>query len=133
MMHDYGTARKSAKIPIKYFSGLVIAAIFFGIVVLAVMADSNNTRTWLQQPQAGDVYEINENGTYTLYRIQQVKGDTIVMNPHEYKADRASGLRKLKKTYPDAYSTEEIPMAKSELSALYAERALRKIERKQKQ
>lgn len=132
MVHDYGIARKNVKIPLKFFSGLVIAAIFLGAVILAVITDSNNTRNWLQQPQAGDVYEIKENGTYTLYRIQQVKGDTLVMNPYEYNADRASALRKLKKTYPDAYSAEEIPMVKSELAALYAERALRKIERKQK-
>jgi len=130
MVVDYRVARKTAKTPLKYFSGLIIAAVFFILAVLAVVTDKDNTDTWLQQPQTGDVYEVKRDGAYTLYRIQKVRKDTVLMNPYEFSTDKSSALRKLKKTYPNAYEEEVMPFAKTELATMYAEREIRRIERK---
>lgn len=124
------TARKKAKTPLKYYSWLIIATLFFAFAIFAVFTDSRDTKAWLQQPQAGDVYEIKEDGEYTLYRVKEIKGDTVIVNPHELTVDKLSALRELKNNYPDAYSDSTINLVKNELTAMYAVRTLKRINRK---
>lgn len=126
----YAQARKKAKTPIKYYSWLIIVAVFFAFAVFAVITENKDTKAWLQQPQAGDVYEIKKDDGYTLYRIKEIKGDTVVVNLHEYTVEKTSALRRLKKDYPNTYSDSAVPLAKSELMAMYEARTLKRINRK---
>jgi len=130
LLASYAPERKKAKTPLKYYSWLIIVALFVVFAVFAVFTESKDTKAWLQQPQAGDVYEMKEDGEYTLYRVKGIKGDTIFLNPHEYTADKMSALRKLKNNYPDAYSGSIIALAKKQLNAMYEAKTLKRINRK---
>lgn len=130
LLASYTPERKKAKTPLKYYSWLIIVALFVVFAVFAVFTESKDTKAWLQQPQAGDVYEMKEDGEYTLYRVKEIKGDTIFVNPHEYTADKLSALRKLKNNYPDAYSDSTIALAKNQLNAMYEAKTLKRINRK---
>lgn len=130
LLAAYTTARKKAKTPLRYYSWLILVSLFAVFAVFAVFTESKDTQAWLQQPQAGDVYEMKKDGTYTLYRVKEIKGDTVFVNLHQYTADKLSALRKLKKNYPNAYSDSTIGLAKAELTALYAARTLKRINRK---
>jgi len=126
----YTAARKKAKIPLKYYSWLIIVFLFVLFAVFAVLFENKDTKTWLQQPKPGDIYEMKEDGLYTLYRVKAIKGDSIFVNPHEFTADKLSGLRKLKSDHPDGYSDTTIGFTRHELEALYTSKVLKRISRK---
>ncbi len=129
LVQGYQTARKQAGISVRYFSWPIIAALFFGIAMIAVMTDSRKTDTFIQQPLAGDVYEIKGDDGYTLYRITEVNGDTVIMNPHLFTAEKLSAFRRLKNYDAEEYSDETFPLAKNELLVLRADGVIRKINR----
>lgn len=130
LLGGYMEARKKAKIPLKYYSWLIIAALFFALVIFSVFTESKATKARLQQPQVGDVYEMKEDGEYTLYRIKDIRGDSIQLNPYEYTAEKLSALRKLKNNYPDAYLDSTISLAIKELPAMYEAKIIKRINRK---
>lgn len=127
---SYAEARKKAKTPLKYYSWLMIAALFFVFALFAVITENKDTQAWLQQPRADDVYEIRDDGIYTLYRVKAVKGDTVWINPHQYTAGKLSALRKLKKEYANSYEDTAIGFTKRELNTMYQTRILKRINRK---
>ncbi|WP_233789236.1 hypothetical protein [Sphingobacterium sp. HMA12] len=121
------------KTPIGYFSGLILIGLLFGSAAAAGISGSIKTKKYLENPAAGDVYEIKreENGKslYTLYRIANVTMDSITFDVNDYEAEGTKGLRKLREQRGDSYS-EKIILARTEVAKMKADNRISTIERK---
>ncbi|WP_349681741.1 MULTISPECIES: hypothetical protein [unclassified Sphingobacterium] len=121
------------KTPIGYFSGLILIGLFFGSAAAVGISGSVKTKKYLENPIAGDVYEIKrkENGKslYTLYRIANVTTDSITFDVNNYEAEGTKGLRKLREQSGDSYS-EKITLARTEVIKMEADNRISTIERK---
>ncbi|HEX6426483.1 MAG TPA: hypothetical protein VF008_02310 [Niastella sp.] len=126
----YKEARQKSKTPLKFFSGLLLAGVFFVLVVFAVFFDRNNSTAWIQAPRAGDVYEVKEAEGYTLYKVVGLHDDSVTLVPHQFIVEKSSRLRKLKREHPDDYdNTSQFSIVRKDLKAMYDARTIKKVNR----
>ncbi|MDR2271096.1 MAG: zinc ribbon domain-containing protein [Sphingobacterium sp.] len=134
--HQTLTAIRSSgirKTPIGYFTGLIIIILFFATAAVAGISSSIKTKKYLENPIAGDIYEIKrvENGKslYTLYRVANVTKDSITFDVNDYEAEGTKGLRKLREQRSDNYS-EKVTLAHADVAKMKAENQISTIKRK---
>ena len=130
LQNSYTAASRQVKTSPKYFAGLILIGLFAGAATIAAFIGRSNSEAYIQSPKAGDIYEINENGVYTLYRVQAVTADSVSLNPHEYEATSRKKFRALKRDYPDSYANEAFSLSKQSLSAMFGERRISHVNRK---
>jgi hypothetical protein len=100
------------------------------IVVSGRQNDAKNAKLILD-PQAGDIFEIKTPADqYTLYKVGEVRGDSVFILPSQYETNRATGLDELKKKGDNAYLEELMPFSKSELKDMFSKGIIRDIDRK---
>ena len=127
---EYSKAKSSAKTPVKLFTGVLLVAAFFAFATYAAITSRADSGQWIQQPLAGDVYEVKEEEGYTLYKVVSLTKDSITILPHEYIVDRSTQLRKLRRNYPDDYDeAAQFSIARKELQTLYDSRVIRDVKR----
>lgn len=88
---DYQKVKAST--PILHFAGLmvIVAAIIAGVI-----SSHQNDKTMLasiEAAQPGDTYHVKyDSKEYTLWKVTEVKGDTVYFYPHQYVVNKLSGL-----------------------------------------
>lgn len=123
--------KSKLKIPWWTFSGvgLIIVFAIYG-VIQNEMNDQENAKLVLK-PQVGDVYEIKtEANTYTLYKVEQVNGDSTFMRFNNYEASQQSGLKELKQQGDTTYSEMIMGIQTSSLKKLLSDGKILDIDRK---
>ncbi len=130
VQNAYTDARRAFKTSPKYFAGLILAALFVGAATIAAFMGLSNSKTYIQAPRAGDVYEVKENGIYTLYRVKAITGDSVHLNAHLYEAAGLKEFRALKRDYADSFSDENFALSRAQLQSMFDDRRIRNIRRK---
>lgn len=130
MQNSYNDASRKVKTSPKYFAGLIIICLFVGAATIAAFVGRSNSEAYIQSPKTGDVYEINDNGVYTLYRVQAVTADSVSLNPHEYEATSRKKFRALKRDYPESYAEEVFSLSKQSLKQMFGARQINHVSRK---
>ncbi len=128
--NGYGEARRELKTSPKYFAGLILVALFVGAAAIAGFVDFSNSKTYIRDPLAGDIYEVKENGIYTLYRVKAVSGDSVHLDAHLYEAPDLKEFRALRRDYSDNYSDERFALSRKQLWAMFDDRRIRSVKRK---
>ena len=118
MKQDYANASASAKRPITHYFGLFIIGLIFCTVIYGITTNSINESKYLAEPKVNDVYEIEKNGSYTLYKISEVKGDTLIFKPHNMVAEKYTKLSELQKKHKNDYSDETIKFTKAQINSM---------------
>ncbi|MDR6969599.1 ribosomal protein L37AE/L43A [Flavobacterium arsenatis] len=118
MKQDCATASATAKRPITHYFGLFLIGFLFCLIVFNIFKNSANKAEYLASPKINDVYEVKENDLYTLYKISEIKGDTLVFKMHNKAVERSSGLFDLKKNFKNDYSNDVIKMDKNWLKTM---------------
>ena len=118
MKQDYATASANAKRPILHYFGLFVIGLLFCLIIFTVYKNSVNETKYLANPQVDDLYKIEKNGTYTLYKISEVKGDTLSFRTHSMVTKKYSGLSDLEKKYKNDYSDETIRFTKNQIRSM---------------
>lgn len=113
----YEEMKLNIKTPYWQFIGL--AAIAF-IVILGVytgIQDDKRDKAFLNAPKAGDIYEIRTTGgQYTLYKVAEVKKDTVYVMFNEFETNKKSGLSGKEFVLEDNYLKDGYqPFSKSDL------------------
>jgi hypothetical protein len=128
---SYEILKSKSKTPIWTFSGLVLFAIF--LVVGGIRSNQNKERNaeLILSPQKGDVYEIKlDYKQYTLYKVDEVVGDTVFVLPHQYEINKRSGIKDLKMRGDDDFVLERFPILKEELKIKLEEGEIMNVDRK---
>ncbi len=112
--------RKQTKTPVWVFSGWALAAVIaIAYVYVNKQREINNAKLILT-PKSGDIYEVKtEEAQYTLYKIEQVQGDSVFIHYNNYVTDDESGIDNLKAKGDTAYEAEVAGFSKAELKRMF--------------
>ena len=115
----YQALKSGAKTPLWTFAGLPLLALFIGwIIIDSKQSDAKNAQQILK-PLKGDVYEVKtETSNYTLYKVDQVVGDSVFLLVSKYETNKITGLASLKNKGNKAYSEEVWPVTKTGLKSM---------------
>jgi hypothetical protein len=131
LRNAYETIKVRTKKPIWMFSGLGVIAALILLVMYSNAKRNKMKAELLLAPISGDVYSIKKDiDTYTLIKVDKVRGDTIYIKPHNYETDKSSGLFKLKKKGDFEYAENTYPILKGELKQMFDKGDIIDIERK---
>lgn len=114
---SYENLRSRSKTPVWTFSGLIVAGLIVLFGVFAARQSAAANAKMILAPQAGDVYEVKEGtGSYTLYKVARVAGDSVYILHNLYETNKRSGLGDLMKK---EFAPEEDVLTKNELKELF--------------
>jgi phage FluMu protein Com len=129
--NDYETLKSNSKTPIWTFSGLALltALIIWG-TISGKQNDEKNAKLILT-PQKGDIYEIKKDyKQYTLYKVENIAGDTVFVFVNQYETNKITGLSGLKNKGDEAFIQEPLPILKKELKVMLDKGEIIDIDRK---
>lgn len=127
----YETIKSQAKTPLWTFSGLVLLAALIVFGVISSKQNNAKNAELISTPQKGDVYEIKlDYKQYTLYKVDDVVGDSVFLRVHQYETDKRTGIADLKKKGDEAYAEDILPMVKTDLKSMLDKGEIMDVERK---
>ena len=131
LVNTYEQAKAEAKTPVWTFSGLAVVAV---IIIIGVISDKNKDQRnakLILAPKAGDIFEIKtKDRQYTLYRVDQVEADSVIIRINKFETDKVSGLADLKSKGESGYDEEQYAIAKSQLQTMFNKGEVLDIDRK---
>ncbi len=131
LAQSYEQLASETKTPIWTFAGAVfiVGCIIFG-VISARNNDEKNAKLILA-PQHGDVFEVKtKENQYTLYKVEQVQGDSVFVRLNDYETNTSSGLDDVKSKGDQAYSEDVFGFSKSEIKAMLDKGEIMNVDRK---
>lgn len=108
-----------AKTPLWMFSGLALLAVLIIFVVFAGNYQEEKNARLISAPKSGDIFEIKTTeNQYTLYKIDQVVGDSVFVFENNYETNKLRGLDDLKLKGAKAYSEDVYGFSKDNLKQM---------------
>jgi hypothetical protein len=114
----YETLKTTAKTPVWTFSGLFLLIVLIAFIVVESKQSKVENATYIAIPQKGDIYEVKNDGHYTLYKVYQIIKDSVFVLVNQYETDRITGLTALKKKGDEAYNTDPLMILKDDLKTM---------------
>jgi len=117
LLSDYEEMKINAKTPYWQFIGLALFAFLIFAVVNSIREDNKRDLAYLSAPKKGDIYEIHTAGEgYTLYKVSEVKTDSVYVIFNKFQSDKKSGLTQPKMNDAGSFIEEDyLPIAKKDL------------------
>jgi hypothetical protein len=128
---SYESVKAQTKTPVWMFAGL---AIFAALVVFGIITNQQKNALnakLILAPQKGDVFEVKDEAKkYTLYKVDEVDGDTVFVRVSNFETNKLSGLRDIKKKGDSEYSEDVLALTKTELRQMLNKGDIMDIDRK---
>ena len=125
---SYDNLKAQTKTPIWMFSGLALVAALITIGVISDNKKGEKNAQLILTPQVGDIFEVKtKDNQYTLYKVDQVQGDSVFIQSSNFEANKVTGLDDLKKK---DYSSDVYGFSKSELKEMLNKGEILDIDRK---
>jgi hypothetical protein len=119
--------KSQAKTPIWTFSGLALLAVLIAAIVISDQKKSERNAKLIVEPKSGDVFEVKtESNSYTLYKVDRIEGDSVMVAVNNYETNKLSGLNDLKQK---EFSLEVFSFHKNELKKMLESGEIIDIER----
>ena len=131
LLSKYDEVKANIKTPYWQFAGTALIALLIISGVYSGIQDDKKDNAFLTAPKAGDIYEIKtDKGQYTLYKVAEVKADSVFVLINQYETNKRTGLTKKEMTASDSYIQDEyLPIAKSELLKMKASGEIQSVKR----
>jgi hypothetical protein len=127
---SYENVKLQAKTPIWTFSGLALVAALITIAVISDKKKDERNAKLILAPQKGDIFEIKtKDNQYTLYKVDTIQGDSVLIRPNNYEVNKETGLNDLKRKGETAYSEDLFAIHKKELKEMLESGEIIDIER----
>jgi hypothetical protein len=128
---SYDGLKAQAKTPVYMYSGIALIVIIFAAATYHGQQNAKKNAIWIANPQKGDIFEVKtKESQYTLYKVADVIGDTVVVRTNNYETSEESGLPDLKHRGDTSYAEETMPLLKPELKAMLDKGDIIDIDRK---
>jgi len=128
MRTAYDNLKAQTKTPIWTFAGLALVAVLITIIIISDKKKAAKNAQLILTPQTGDIFEIKtKDNQYTLYKVNQVAGDSVFVQVNNYETNKISGLDDLKKK---DYSQDVFGFSKAELKQMLEKGEIIDIDRK---
>jgi hypothetical protein len=119
--------KSQTKTPVWTFSGLALLAILITAMVINDKQKNELNAKLILEPRSGDIFEVKtESNNYTLYKVEKIEGDSVILAVNNYETNKVSGLYELK---VKGFSTELYSFHKNELKQMLADGEIMDIER----
>ncbi len=130
LLKEYEMLKGSSRTPVWTFSGLIILAVLIGWGIIHQKQQKVENAGLILNPAKGDIYEIKTGaGQYTLYKVDGISGDTVMMLYNQMEVNKWKGLKDLKKQGDKLFDGERNPLLKSELQQMLDDGIILDIER----
>ena len=125
------TLKSRTKTPVWMFTGLALLV----ILITSMVMDGNKKRernaAFVAAPQTGDVFEVRtEDNQYTLFKVEDVQPDTVLVLFNNFQTNKSSGLSDIKRKGNEGYSDEIYSVARKDLKEMFDKGNILDIERK---
>jgi hypothetical protein len=128
---DYENIKARFKTPLWMFSGLALVAALVAIGIISEKQKGEKNAKFIHAPVAGDIFEIKtKESQYTLYKVDEVNGDSVFVRINNYETNKATGINDLKKKGDSVYSEEAYGFSKNELKQMLEKGEIMDIDRK---
>jgi hypothetical protein len=130
-INSYKNLKAKGKTPIWTFTGLVILTALIAWAIKTGKENDALDAKYIAAPQKGDIYEFKtESDQFSLYKVDEVKGDSVFVFQNQYEANKIRGLSDLKAKGDDAFVKEQILFLKSELVSDLQKGVIMNVDRK---
>ncbi len=127
---SYQNIKAQHRTPAWTFAGVTLVAL---IVAYSFYADGKKDEknfVLIGTPQKGDIYEVKAGeAQYTLYKVEEIRGDSAILQAHSYETNSTKGLADLKRKGEDAFSEDLFSVSKTELKSMLKKGEILDIER----
>ncbi|MBP6386903.1 MAG: hypothetical protein KA313_03505 [Pseudarcicella sp.] len=131
LRESYENLVSQTKTPKWMFSGLAFVAILIIIGNINSHKNEEKKAELIQTLQSRDILEIKmKDDQYTLYKIDHVRGDSVMFQESNYETNNLKGIDDLKSKGDSAYSNEVFWVPKSELKMMLEKGDIVDINRK---
>jgi len=90
---SYDNLKTQAKIPIWHFAGTFLIVLGVIAVVISEKKTAQKVGKLILSPKQNDVFQIKlKDDAYTLYKVKEVKGDTVYFFANKYETSQETGL-----------------------------------------
>jgi hypothetical protein len=128
---SYENLKHQTKTPIWTFGGLALVAVLIVVGVISEKNKNEKNAKFILSPQIGDIFEIKtDDNQYTLYKVDEVQGDSVFIRINQYETNKATGLADLKRKGEGAYSEDVFAVDKKQLKAMFDKDKILDIDRK---
>ncbi|MDB5200650.1 MAG: zinc-ribbon protein [Ferruginibacter sp.] len=128
---EYENMKLQHKTPLWMFSGLAAIVVLIGLAMYNGKQTDERNAKWILAPQAGDIYEVKTpDKQYTLYKVDEVQGDSAYFRVNMYESNKLSGLADLKRKGDAGYSEDVYGVSKKDLKEMLEKKEIVGIERK---
>jgi hypothetical protein len=117
LLSQYEEMKANIKKPYWQYIGAVLFAVLIISVIASIREDNKKDIAFLNAPEKGDIYQIRTtDGQYTLYKVSEVKTDSVYVLFNEFQTNKQSGLRQSTMNAASSFITEDyLPIAKKYL------------------
>ena len=127
----YENAKSQAKTPAWTFSGLALLAVLITVGILNDKKNDEKNAQLILTPKSGDIFEVKtKDNHYTLYKIENIEGDSAFIRINQFETNKMTGLADLKRKGESAYSEDVFSFSKIELKTMLANGEIVDIERR---
>ena len=127
----YDTIKAQAKTPLYMFSGIGLVILLLAWATYHGKQNAKQNALLITAPQKGDIFLVKtKENQYTIYKVAEVVGDTVLVHPSNYETTEESGLSKLKKKGDTSYAEETMPLLKPNLKKMLEKGEIIGVERK---
>jgi len=122
--------KTQSKTPIWTFSGLAVIAALIVFVVITERNKNERNAKLILAPQSGDIFEVKtKEQQYTLYKVENVQGDSVFVKINNYETNKESGIADIKQKGEAAFSEELFSIHKKDLNEMYTKGEIINIDR----
>lgn len=91
--------KQGARIPVWYFSGVILIALIIGFISYSIGEDKVEDSEQVNDPQVHDVYSLkmDESGYYSTMKVVEVTSDSVFVVYNDYEIDKRTGIYKIDK------------------------------------
>jgi hypothetical protein len=127
---SYDVLKRQSKAPAWTFLGLGLLVLLIGWGAVSASQDAARNAKLVQDPKAGDVYEIkNDYNSYTIYKVDEVRGDTVSLLVNMFESNKKSGLAEIKRKGNSAWAPETESLPRSQLKKMFDDDVIIDVER----
>lgn len=131
LLSSYATLKGQSKTPIWTFSGLALIVALIAFAFVSEKKKDEKNAKLILSPQSGDIFEVKtEHHQYTLYKVDGLQGDSVLIRVNNYETNKVTGLSDLKRKGEAAYSEDLFAIHKKDLQQMLDKGEIMDIERK---
>lgn len=126
----YGKVKSRYKAPWWTYTGLALICVAIAGGIISERAENHKNAAMITAPETGDILEIRvAGGSYTLYKVQKIVGDSAYILLNQYETNKISGLHTIRGKGASAFLQTPVGFTKKDLKLLFDKGMILDIER----